>query len=83
MLDEKAILELMDQRISVTGLDLDFDFEGYVEQLVELLGDDEGDILDFMESVDDKYTPYFDEIYEEVIEKFPSNEMEEMFERYR
>lgn len=82
-MNEKEIIELMDERLEVTGLDLSFDFEDYLDRIIELLGDDEGEILEFMEAVDEKYAPCIDEFYEELIEKFPSDEMEEAFERFR
>lgn len=82
-MNEKEVIKLMDERLVVTGLDLSFSFNDYLDQIIESLGDDESEILEFLESVDEKYAPCIDEFYEEIIEKFPSDEMEEALERFR
>lgn len=73
---------MLDKRIGTDEFDREPDFRVYISQIMELFGDNEREILDFMNTADQRYVSYFSEFYEEMIEKFPSDEMENMFARY-
>ncbi len=49
------------------------------DELMAALGDDEDDIYNYLSSIDDDIFYWIEEIYEEIIEKFPSERIEELF----
>lgn len=53
--------------------------EEYFAKLMELLGDDEDEAIAIMLGADEEHMVMFDEIYEEMAEKFKSDKMEEAF----
>ena len=50
-------------------------------ELLEALGDNEDDIIEYINNLSDKDAFEFNCIYEELVEKFPSDEMEDLFEK--
>lgn len=52
------------------------------DELMAALGDDENDVYNYLSSVEDEVFFWIEEIYEEIIEKFPSERIEEIFIRH-
>jgi len=77
MLDTTKYYELLEERKAL-GLN-DPIVSEYWNKLADALGDDEQDIIDFINSLDDEGKLWMSEIYEEVVEKFPSDAMETVF----
>lgn len=52
------------------------------DELVAALGDDEDDVFDYLSSIEDEVFFWIEEVYEEIIEKFPSERIEELFVKH-
>lgn len=76
-MDRKKVLAIMDQHIA-TASDIRFSFDEYLYKIVDAFGDDEEEVLDFLATADDTHADWVEEFYEELLEKFPSEEMQEM-----
>jgi len=77
MVDTEKYNQLLEERKALHVNDPIVD--EYYDKMVEALGDDEQDIIDFINSLDDNTKMWIEEIYEEVVEKFPSDAMEAVF----
>lgn len=80
MVNKKKIQKIISERKKAHINDPDIE-EKYWLPLLNALGEDEDDIIDYLDSLDDDIASWFSEIYEDVIEKFPSEEMEEAFHK--
>lgn len=69
MINKDKVSELMAGRNSIEYYD-EFRITEYRENLIRLLGDDKGEVIDFINSADEDTLFALDEIYEELIEKF-------------
>ncbi len=49
------------------------------DELMAALGDNEEDVYNYLSSIDDDIFYWIEEIYEEIIEKFQSERIEELF----
>lgn len=80
MIDAKKIQKIISERKKAHINDPDIEKKYWIP-LLNALGEDEDDIIDYLESLEDDVASWFSEIYEEVIEKFPSDEMKKVFHR--
>ena len=48
----------------------------------EALGDDEDDIIEFMDNADNETLSYLYAVYDELMDKFPSDKMDKAIDRY-
>ena len=80
MVDAKKIQKIISERKKAHINDPDIEKKYWIP-LLNALGEDEDDIIDYLESLEDDVASWFSEIYEEVIEKFPSDEMKKVFHR--
>lgn len=78
MVDEKRIYEIIEKRRKAHPEDPRKEKLFWIP-LRDALGDDEQDALSYLKNVDGEKTVFLSEIYEEVVEKFPSDEMEDVF----
>ncbi|MBQ5994314.1 MAG: hypothetical protein IJL63_00480 [Clostridia bacterium] len=53
--------------------------EDKCQELLAALGDDENEVYEFIKSADDDMFIYLTEIYEEIIEKFESDRIDNLF----
>lgn len=80
MVDKNSIKRIIDNRKKAHVNDPDIENKYWIP-LVEALGDNEDDIIKYLNELNDEDAAWFSEIYEEVTEKFPSSQMETAFER--
>lgn len=78
MVNQKEILKIIKDRKKAHPEDPRKE-ELFWIPLRDALGDDEQDALSYLKNVDGEKVVFFSEIYEEVVEKFPSDEMEDVF----
>lgn len=78
-INKDKILRLMDKRMHSDELDSPDAFNGYLQDVVDAMGDDEEEVLEFLKSLDETQASFADEFYEETVEKFPSEAIEEWF----
>lgn len=80
MIDTDKIQKIICERKKAHINDPDIEKKYWIP-LLNALGEDENDIIEYLEKLDDDTVTWFSEIYEEVTEKFPSKKMEEIFHR--
>lgn len=80
MVNKEKFFELLEDRKKANFND-PFIEEKYWIPMIKALGNDESEIIAFINSLDNKTASWVSEIYEEVVEKFPSDEMEKVFHR--
>lgn len=80
MVDFKRINEIIKHRKKAHINDPDIEKKYWIP-LLNALGDDENEIIGYLNELDDDTASWFSEIYEEVVSKFPSKEMEEVFHK--
>lgn len=80
-MDESKVIDLLNRRIDTDEFDSEPMFDEYILLIIKAFGDNERDIINFFMNSDKKYHSFFFEFYEEIIEKFPSDEMEEIFDK--
>lgn len=80
MVDEDNIKKIISERKKAHINDPDIEEKFWIP-LLNSLGEDENDIIEYFNRLDDDTSSWFSEIYEEVTEKFPSEEMEEIFHK--
>ncbi len=78
MIDFERIKEIIEERKKAHVNDPDIEKKYWIP-LLNALGDDENEIIEYLNELDDDTVSWFSEIYEEVVSKFPSKEMEEIF----
>ncbi|OUP74843.1 hypothetical protein B5F08_11765 [Anaeromassilibacillus sp. An172] len=78
MVNEQKILEIIEKRRKAHPQDPQKE-KLFWFPLRDALGDNEQDALFYLNNIDDDKAVFFSEIYEDVIERFPSNEMENIF----
>ncbi len=81
MVDKSKIEELINERKAIPVYD-DMSTMYKWDELVAALGDDEVDVFDYLSSIEDEVFFWIEEIYEEIIEKFPSERIEELFVKH-
>lgn len=80
MVDKKKIKKIITERKSAHINDPDIE-KKYWFPILKALGDNEDDIIEYLETLDDDTASWFNEIYEELTEKFPGEKMEKAFAR--
>ena len=80
MIDFERIKEIIEERKKAHINDPDIEKKYWIP-LLNALGDDENEIIEYLNELDDDTVSWFSEIYEEVVSKFPSKEMEEIFHK--
>lgn len=77
MIDKDKVSKLIAGRNSIEYYD-EIRIDEYRENLIQLLGDDKGEVIDFINSADEDTIFALDEIYEELVEKF-GEDIEKVF----
>lgn len=80
MVDVKKTQKIINERKKAHINDPDIEKKYWIP-LLNALGEDEDDIIKYLESLDDDIASWFSEVYEEVIAKFPSDKIEKVFHR--
>ena len=72
-IDEQKVRAYLFEMSNTTD---DWCYQELIKKALDALGNDEGKIIAFLNAAEDESKPVLDSLYEELIEKFPSNEME-------
>lgn len=78
MINPDEINKIIEERKQIPSYD-DMSTMYKWDELMAALGDDENDVYTYLSSVEDEVFFWIEEIYEEIIEKFPSERIEELF----
>ena len=81
MINPDKINKIIEERKQIPTYD-DMSVMYKWDELMAALGDDEDDIFNYLSSIDDDVFYWIEEIYEEIIEKFPSERIEELFVKH-
>lgn len=81
MINKLNIEKLLKKR-KVVPVYNDIDAMDIAEDIFIALGDDEEEVYEYLSSLDEDTFGWFDEIYEEISEKFNSDRIEELFHNY-
>ena len=80
MVDAKKIQKIISERKKAHINDPDIEKKYWIP-LLNALGEDEDDIIDYLESLEDDVASWFSQNNEKVIEKFPNDEKKKVFHR--
>jgi len=78
VIDVEKIAQLIEERKQIPAYD-DMSTMYKWDELMAALGDNEEDVYNYLSSIDDDIFYWIEEIYEEIIEKFQSERIEELF----
>jgi hypothetical protein len=56
-------------------------FDKCCADMIEALGEDEDEAIEFMNGLDGEDKDWVDSIYEEMVDKFPTDKMEDFFDK--
>lgn len=81
MIDKSKIEELINERKAIPSYD-DMSTMYKWDELMAVLGEDEDDVFHYLSSIDDDIFYWIEEIYEEIVGKFQSERIEELFVKH-
>lgn len=79
-MNKKEICSLIDRRFA-GEFEGPIGFDEYIELIVECF-DNESEVEEFIKTQEFDYVCALSEAYEEIMEKFPNDSLEELFEKY-
>ncbi|MGN0173026.1 MAG: hypothetical protein ACI39F_01155 [Acutalibacteraceae bacterium] len=80
MIDIKKVKKIIKERKKIYVND-DVRTREKWNELLDALGNDEEELYNFLKSIDDDTLSWINEIYEEIVEKFPSDRINDEFKR--
>ena len=82
MVDNQKISKIISERKKAHINDPDIENKYWIP-MIEALGDNENDVIKYLSTIDDETFSWISEIYEEIVSKFPSKDMENVFKRVK